>query len=56
MTFDSDIDVGKGNYIVDGKSALGILTMDLRKSLDVTIHSKDEEEIRRFNKVMLEFE
>ena len=55
MTFNSDIDVYKGNYIVDGKSALGILTMDLRDSLEVEIHSKEEKEIKRFNEVMEEF-
>lgn len=56
MTFSSDIDVSIGDYVVDGKSALGVLTFDLRKPLNVVIHSNDEEEIRRFYKAMIEFE
>lgn len=56
MKFTSDIDVSIGEHIVNGKSALGILTFDLRKPLNVTIHSDDEEEIRRFYNAMVEFE
>lgn len=55
MKFDSEIDVIRDSYRVDGKSALGILTVDLRKPLDVEIHSCNEEEIIRFNKEMEEF-
>lgn len=56
MTFTSEIDVSIGNYVIDAKSALGILTFDLRKPLNVVIHSNDEEEIRKFYKSMAEFE
>lgn len=56
MTFTSDIDVSINNYVIDAKSALGILTFDLRKPLNVVIHSNDEEEIRKFYKCMAEFE
>lgn len=55
MTFKSDIDIGKGSYMVDGKSTLGILTMDLREPFDAIIHSTDEEEIKKFNMVTKEF-
>lgn len=55
IKFDSDIDVIRNKYIVDGKSVLGIFTLDLRKPVDVEIHSSDEKEIRRFNEAMEEF-
>ena len=55
MKFESSIDVIRDSYRVDGKSALGILTMDLRKLLDVEIHSCNEDEIKKFNEVMEEF-
>lgn len=44
-----------GRYIIDAKSALGVYALDLRKPIDVEIHSDDEEEIKRFNMVMEEF-
>ncbi|MCR2049725.1 HPr family phosphocarrier protein [Acetatifactor muris] len=55
MKFKSDIDVIKDSYRVDAKSTLGILTVDLRKPLDVEIHSCNEEEVIRFNEEMEEF-
>ena len=41
----------KGRYIVDGKSIIGVCTMDLSKPLTLTIHEEDDtvmEEIREF--------
>lgn len=55
MLFKSNVDVSRGKYTVDGKSVLGILTMDLREPFDVILHSEDEEEIRNFNNAMEEF-
>ena len=54
-TFKSDIDLVKGRYIIDAKSTIGIFTLDLSVTVDVVIHSDDEEEIKRFNEVMEEF-
>lgn len=53
--FYSDIDVIRDRYIIDGKSAIGIFTLDLSRPVDVEIHSADEYEIKRFNEVMEEF-
>lgn len=53
--FISDIDVIKGRYVIDGKSAMGIFTLDLSKPIDVEIHSSDLYEIERFNDIMSEF-
>ena len=50
--FESDIDLVKGRYIIDAKSTIGIFTLDLSSTVDVVIHSDDEDEIRRFNEVM----
>lgn len=44
-------DLGKGNYCVDGKSILGICTMDLTSPLTLTIYDETEpviEKIREF--------
>lgn len=53
--FISDIDVIKGRYVIDGKSAMGIFTLDLSKPIDVQIHSDDPYEIKRFDDIMSEF-
>nr|WP_304577605.1 HPr family phosphocarrier protein [uncultured Acetatifactor sp.] len=53
--FNSEVDAIMGRYIIDAKSALGVYALDLRKPIDVEIHSDDEEEIKRFNMVMEEF-
>ncbi len=55
IKFNSDIDMIRGSYRVDGKSALGILAFDLQKPIDVEIHSNNKEEIKRFNEVMMKF-
>jgi phosphotransferase system HPr-like phosphotransfer protein len=47
-TFISDIDAIRGHYVIDGKSLMGLLSLDLSKPLDVTIHSDNEEELQRF--------
>lgn len=54
-TFESDIDLVKGRYVVDAKSLMGVFTIDLSLPVDVVIYSEDEEEIERFNEVMEEF-
>lgn len=53
--FFSDIDVIRDRYVIDGKSAIGIFTLDLSKPVDVEIHSDDSYEIKRFNDIMNEF-
>ncbi len=53
--FISDIDVIRDRYIIDGKSAIGIFTLDLSKPVDVKIHSDDQCEIKRFHEIMEEF-
>ncbi len=44
-------DLAKGNYTVDGKSILGICSMDLSVPLTLTVYDEQdfaEEEIREF--------
>ena len=40
---DFDIDISYNRIVVDAKSYLGILGMDLSNNLTVTCHGKDEE-------------
>lgn len=44
-------DLAKGSYTVDGKSILGVCTMDLSDPLTLTIYNEEEpvlEDIREF--------
>ena len=37
--YDIDIDLSSGRYIVDAKSIMGIFSLDLSRSLKLTLHS-----------------
>lgn len=38
VAFDGDVDLESGRYKVDGKSLLGIFSLDLRKPVKLTFH------------------
>ena len=40
--FDTEIDVVSGGYVIDGKSFMGIFSMDLSKPLLVRVHENGE--------------
>ena len=54
-SFESDIDIIKGRYVVDAKSIMGILSLDFSKGVDIVIHSVNEDEIIRFLDAMKKF-
>lgn len=39
--YDFDIDFISGKYVVNGKSIMGVLSLDLTKPIEVHIHSDD---------------
>ncbi|MBO4953713.1 MAG: HPr family phosphocarrier protein [Clostridia bacterium] len=41
VRFPYDIDLSSNRYVVDGKSIMGIFSLDLSKPIAVTIHSDD---------------
>ena len=55
-TFMSDIDAVRGHYVIDAKSLMGLMSLDLSKPLDLVLHSYDEEEISRFEEVMKNYQ
>ncbi len=42
---DIDIDLSSGRYIVDGKSIMGIFSLDLLNPVSLTAHSDDCDEL-----------
>ena len=54
--FESDIDLTSERYIVNGKSVMGIFSLDLSKPLNVIVHEEEGiNEIDKINEVMEEF-
>ena len=42
---DIDIDLASGRYLVDGKSIMGIFSLDLLSPITLTAHSDDTDEL-----------
>ena len=38
---DKDIDLSSGRYVVDGKSIMGIFSLDLLNPIKLTVHADD---------------
>lgn len=53
--FDCDIDIISGRYVIDGKSIMGIFSLNLLEPLLARICSFDPVQIESFNRVMEEF-
>ena len=45
--FKSDVDLESGRFMVDAKSILGIISLNLSKPLQVLVRDKSEEEVIR---------
>ena len=42
---DIDVDLKSGRYVVDGKSIMGIFSLDLLSPITLTAHSDDTDEL-----------
>lgn len=54
-TFTSDINVRSGNYVVDGKSILGLFSINTSNLIEIELVSSDLEEIEKFNVMISKF-
>ena len=54
-TFDCDVDVLYRRYILDAKSIMALLSVDLTEPLKVMIHTDDYDELKRFFDTMEDF-
>ena len=54
-TFTSDINVRIGNYVVDGKSILGLFSINTSNPIEIELVSSDLEEIEKFNVMISKF-
>lgn len=54
-TFISDINVRSGNYVVDGKSILGLFSINTSNPIEIELVSSDLEEIEKFDVMISKF-
>ena len=54
-TFECDVDIIYGRYVIDGKSMMGIFSLNLMNPITVMILSNDEEDLKRFFEMMEDF-
>lgn len=55
IKFEEDIDVISGRFVLDGKSIMGLLSLDLSKNIEVMIHTKDDSVYNEFLEIMERF-
>ena len=51
-TVEPDISIKSHRYIIDGKSIMGIFSLNLLEPITVTLHSSDAEIVQKFNEEM----
>lgn len=44
---DYDVDLSSGRYVVDAKSIMGIFSLDLMNSIQLTAHTDNIEELKK---------
>lgn len=44
-SFEGDVDLSSGRYVVDGKSIMGIFSLDLLAPIKLTIYSDNHEKL-----------
>ena len=55
LDFESDIDAIRGRYVLNAKSVIGLFTLDLSIPLNIKINAINEEELIRFNEVIVKY-
>ena len=45
VAYDGDVDLESGRYTVDGKSLLGIFSLDLRNPIKLTYHADNADKL-----------
>ncbi len=45
VAYDGAVDLGSGRYVVDGRSILGIFSLDLRQPVNVHVHKEEDVEM-----------
>ena len=56
--FDTDFDAVRDRYVIDAKSIMGMMSLNLSKPVDIIVHPKtdDESEIERILEILKKFQ
>ena len=54
-TFENDIDIMLGRYVINAKSVIAIFSLDLTSVLKVIIHDATVQDVSRLEEVLKEF-
>ena len=55
LTFENDIDIMQGKYVINAKSVIAIFSLNLTEIIKVIIHDASIEDVARVEKVLKEF-
>ena len=55
LSYEEDIDIIKGRYVIDAKSILGIFSLDISKPVNIKIHSDDLSVLDKFYQDIKDF-
>ena len=55
LSYEEDIDIIKGRYVIDAKSILGIFSLDISKPVKIKIHSDDLSLLDKFYQDIKDF-
>lgn len=55
LSYEEDIDIIKGRYVIDAKSILGIFSLDISKQVKIKIHSDDLSVLDKFYQDIKDF-
>lgn len=55
LSYEEDIDIIKGRYVIDAKSILGIFSLDISKPVKIKIHSDDLSILDKFYQDIKDF-
>lgn len=54
-SMNADIDVSYGHYVIDGKSIMGLFSLDLSHELNVSIYASDDNDLIQYQNMLSEF-
>ena len=55
LSYEEDIDIIKGRYVIDAKSILGIFSLDISNPVKIKIHSDDLSVLDKFYQDIKDF-
>jgi phosphotransferase system HPr-like phosphotransfer protein len=54
-SFIQDFDLVSGRYVIDGKSIMGIFSLDLSKDIELIVHYEDDEDMAKIKDALASF-